>query len=791
MRILLFALVLLCGHFTATAQETYSRLRIHLSETITPQTLRELGIDIDHGEYRKNQWFESDFGTTDQATLRMHNISFDVLIPDVGAYYAQRNRTATPGTMEKKMRGGNCMAAGPDYTTPAGFSYGNMGGYFTYQEVMNKLDSLAILYPNLVRARQPIGNYQTANGNQIYWLKISDNPNNDENEPEILYDAVHHAREVVSVAQLIYFMYYLCENYNSSNEIKYLVDNLELYFVPVVNPDGYQYNEQTQPGGGGMWRKNRRNNGGGTFGVDLNRNYGLGWGTNNQGSSPNTNSDTYRGPSAFSEPETQAMRDFCNSRQFRFGMNYHSYGNLLVYPWGYLAKNCDDSVAYRAFGADLTQYNAYKYGTDLETVGYSTNGSSDDWMYGETVTKPLIFAMTPEVGRSNDGFWPAVNRILPLCEEANFMNLQVARYLLKYAVAEDITPRLSSTTNGAIHYNIRRLGLDTPATFTVSLQALSPQISSVASPKTYSNLPLADAVRDSLTYTLSSGIPNNTELRFLLQVSNGLSTESDTVKVYFGNVQTAFQDSCSNFSQWTNGGWALDNTTWLSAGSSFAENASGNYAGNFNKTLASQTINLVDAHRAELLFSARYELENSYDYVLLEASDDNGLSWTPLCAPHTQITANTNLGNTQVYTGVSTGWIEEVVNLDAWAGKQIMLQWTFMSDAGLHMRGFNMDNVKVRKLVKTGLGLNATAQNEVTLGLYPNPAHEQLSVFWSSNKAAQLHILLPTGQILARQTLQPGTQTLDVSALPNGVYQVVVLDEAGTPLTRERFSVIR
>src|SRR5690606_2209606 len=115
---------------------------------------------------------------------------------------------------------------------------------------------------------------------------ISDQPDVDQDEPEVLYDALHHAREPASLSQLIFYMWYLLENYGTNDEVTYLVDSTEMYFVPCVNPDGYVYNWNNHPTGGGMWRKNRRVNGNGTFGVDLNRNYGHEWGYNNTGSSP-------------------------------------------------------------------------------------------------------------------------------------------------------------------------------------------------------------------------------------------------------------------------------------------------------------------------------------------------------------------------------------------------------------------------------------------------------------------------------------------------------------------------
>src|SRR5690606_15325000 len=120
------------------------------------------------------------------------------------------------------------------------------------------------------------------------------------------------------------------------------------------------------PGGGGMWRKNRRNNGS-SFGVDLNRNYGYLWGYDNWGSSGNPSSETYRGPSAFSEPETQALRDFLEGgRRVRAAFNYHTYGDLLLFPWGYEAAYTPDHDRFVAASQQMTAVNGYNYGIGPE-----------------------------------------------------------------------------------------------------------------------------------------------------------------------------------------------------------------------------------------------------------------------------------------------------------------------------------------------------------------------------------------------------------------------------------------
>jgi hypothetical protein len=244
----------------------------------------------------------------------------------------------------------------------------------------------------------------------------------------------------------------MLENYGSDPTVTNLVDNRELYFVPVVNPDGYVYNQQTNPSGGGLWRKNRRNNGNGTFGVDLNRNYGYKWGYDNSGSSPTPSSETYRGTAAFSEPETQVMRDFALGRQFRLANNYHSYGNYLIFPWGFIASFfTPDHSTYVAWGQDMTQFNNYTDGTANQTVGYLVNGEANDWLYGEQILKGKVFGFTTEVGTGSDGFWPTQARIIPLADENVYPNLVLA------AGVSEVTPPVISnvqatyvTSSGAL-----------------------------------------------------------------------------------------------------------------------------------------------------------------------------------------------------------------------------------------------------------------------------------------------------------------------------------------------------
>ena len=236
--------------------------------------------------------------------------------------------------------------------------------------------------------------------------------------PRSSIDSLHHAREPQGLHVSLWFLLFLVEEYGSDPLATYLVDEREIYFVPVVNPDGYVYNQQQAPGGGGMWRKNRRNNGGGSFGVDLNRNYSYNWGYDNSGSSSNPDSEVYRGPSAASEPETQAMISFISSRDFRTALSIHTFSNVWLAPWGYDEIFPADWSEIEEIGLLATELNGYPHGV-ASILLYAANGVTIDYDYGQHGT----YTWTPEIGNDNDGFWPPTSRIVPLAEE-NLLALQ-------------------------------------------------------------------------------------------------------------------------------------------------------------------------------------------------------------------------------------------------------------------------------------------------------------------------------------------------------------------------------
>lgn len=236
----------------------------------------------------------------------------------------------------------------------------------------------------------------------ILAIKISDNVDMDEDEPEALIMALHHAREWPTSEIAVQLIENLTDMYGSDPRISWLVDNREIWIVPVVNPDGLDYALNVDEG----WRKNRRDNGDGSYGVDINRNYAgsengdpLGeWG--GAGTSDDTSSLVYCGEYPFSEPETQAIRDLALNHSFSVAIDFHTFGDLVMWPWGYTTDLPPDNDDLVRIGTNMAALNGY---TADQSVGlYPTTGDSLDWLYGGVDVYAFLF----EVGGQADSYHP-------------------------------------------------------------------------------------------------------------------------------------------------------------------------------------------------------------------------------------------------------------------------------------------------------------------------------------------------------------------------------------------------
>jgi hypothetical protein len=576
----------------------------------------------------------------------------------------------------------------------------------------------------------------------------------------------------------LYFMWYLLENYATDPLIQALVDNTEMYFVPVINPDGYVYNEMTNPSGGGMWRKNRINNGiPGCEGVDPNRNYGYMWGLDNTGSSPDPCDATYRGEEPFSELETQAMRDFCEAHEFVNAMNYHTYSNLLLYPWGYTEEPCEDDATFFAHSVLYTQDSHYTFGAGSTTI-YPTNGGSDDWMYGEQSTKNKIYAYTPELGGGSDGFWCAIDRIVPIAQENMIMNILAAAFAGWYAELVVEPFPLISESEGYIKYDLTRLGLEDDGVFTVSFEPLADMIISGPETKTYESMEILETLYDSVPFTLNIGTPSGTSLDWVVSIDNGMYVLKDTLHRVFGQAQVLFEDPCNDLENWLTPSWDVTTGSYVSPTGSITDSPNGNYPNShLSAIFLSEEVNLMEAGFAMLEFWAKWEIETGYDFVQLMASTDGGTSWEALEGQYT-VTGNSNQAEGEpVYDGFQTEWVHEQVDVTDYVGQSVIFRFFMKTDNWVTEDGFYFDDFKISYVEISPVGIEEpTAGPAIHMSEpRPNPATSSVSISYSiaKNLTGQVFkVFNTTGQEVYSESLTSarGTLRMDLGDWQPGIY---------------------
>ncbi|MCM2276908.1 MAG: M14 family metallopeptidase [Oligoflexia bacterium] len=297
--------------------------------------------------------------------------------------------------------------------------------FHNYAETLAALRNLTAKHADISRLLS-IG--KSVEGRDIWALHINTSGEallkSESGKPGAIFMGNHHAREHLSLEVPLMFAQYLLDN-RADARIEGLLDSRDIWIIPMVNPDGVEFDIAT--GKYQMWRKNRRNNGDGSFGVDLNRNYGFRWGTG--GSSKNTRSDVYMGSAPFSEPETQTIRDFVRARvNAKVLLSFHTFSELVLYPWGSTDEpigNARDLAVFQKMARTMADWNGYKpqQSSDL----YIASGDTTDWAYGELGIFAFTFELSPSGGWG--GFYPGPAMI----DKAFSDNLRPCLYLLDVA----------------------------------------------------------------------------------------------------------------------------------------------------------------------------------------------------------------------------------------------------------------------------------------------------------------------------------------------------------------------
>jgi carboxypeptidase T len=252
-----------------------------------------------------------------------------------------------------------------------------------------------------------------------------------DNTLKMAFLGCHHAREWISVEVPYLLAEYLVTN-ATTNPVQQWFQKGEIWIAPMVNPDGHEYTRTQQR----LWRKNRRRNPDGSIGVDPNRNYGYMWGTLNVSTSSHVpHDDTYVGPRAFSEPEVRAVRNLVARELFAGVLTYHSYSQLILFPWGYTSKPIVDTNDHREM-EDLAkdmqrlirEVHGEKYTVEQSSQLYPTAGDTTDWTYGEYDIPSFTIELRPDTV-AEGGFILPPSQIQPTWEENRPAALQFIRHV--------------------------------------------------------------------------------------------------------------------------------------------------------------------------------------------------------------------------------------------------------------------------------------------------------------------------------------------------------------------------
>lgn len=746
--------------------EKYSQVRISITSDYDFQRINNAGLFLDHGTYKKGFYFETWLSETEINMLKNSGVSYQVVVDDWYSYYSQmnKNNSVSPN-----------IPLTDAYTINHSI-YGTMGGHLKFEEAIAKLDSMRLQYPTLISVKWSIGN--SYENRPMWTVRVTKNPDAPTGRPEIWLNGVTHAREPMAMMNVFYYLYWLFENYNIDPVATYILNNREIYFTPFINPDGYYYNQTTNPNGGGMWRKNRKPQGT-AIGVDLNRNFGTYnfWNSTNGGSSTSQSSDTYRGPSPFSEPETQNFKTFVNSRNIKTELDYHTHGNLLIKPWAW----CDptptpDDAIFNEMGAECTIENHYSFGTPYQTVGYYVRGGDLDWLYSTDTTghSSHIFAMTPEIGNTGV-FWAAYNDIIPFSQQCMIMNIYMSLVAGPYASLKTATlnkQTYAQNESGTFKVVFRNKGLATAPNVKVQWTPLNSYVSIPV--QIYTKASMSSRTSDSTTFnfTVSGSCPNNYGIPTRLKIM-----QNDTITLYnklhyilVGNGTAILLDSAENgFNNWTTSNtWAVTTSQYHSPTHSFTDSPSGNYLGNANNSMTLNfPLNTSGTPVVFLSFWHRYYTEAGYDYCRVEVSSNNGTNWSEVTS----------------YNGNMQTWTYQSFNITSFTNSSanVRIRFRLTSDGSLNYDGWYVDDIKITgyQSIPTGIGnnWNVTPNKFALEQNFPNPFNPATQINYSVAKEGLVRITIidllgREVKTLVNEVKAPGYYAVDFNGtnLSSGMY---------------------
>jgi len=754
--------------YTQPTIPTYSIIQLELDQKSDIRILNDLGIAADHVHWHGGHQAELFVSDKELKTLNENGFEYVYVVNDTKE---QADKLAS----RRKQNNYKSQDCGLKE-----YSLGKIAGYHEYEAVMNRLDSIVKYYPDITR-KEILGT--SHQGRNIVALKISDNVAQDESSEEgtAYYDALTHAREPLSMMSSLFYIEWLLENYDNPETIaKYLVDNREMHFVLIVNPDGYAYNTNNFPNGGGGWRKNRRTVNDTCIGVDLNRNFNAKYdGPGSHSNDPCSN--IYRGKSANSEVETQFIQEYIDRIKPATAFSSHSYSNVMIDPSNVSSPEAYpdyDFDVYSKYASEFTPEHYHGYGPSEFLIGYEASGTTLAYLY-----EAGAIAWTPEIGTK---FWEPREKICDCVQDM----LEPMRFISKVAGPSPVyhhhyLPDDSFIVNGEtieLYVGIKNKGLqDSNRTYTATLSSSSSAVGIVK--PDFKFTPAEDHI---VLYNETSpfvidilDVEEDLPIEFEFRIYDGETlVDYSTFEFIPGSqkiiFEEDFEDGLDNWIQSnTPKKWSLYETDAKSG--KYALVDSKQFHNDFARSSIGlkDPINLENAIRPFLFFN----LKHSFSPQLASAS---------LFMSETSSVTDLRNGNVirKDYTGHSY-WKQEVIDLTYASQNFGPLYMKFLVEvAGSRVTdGLYIDGIKIVDLGLDNTTSTSTAQLfPLQINAFPNPTSNSLTISTETAGGFSLvELFNNVGQKLISVNYTKGTRKamIDLSNEPAGSYFLKTHSEQG------------
>ncbi len=708
--------------------------------------------------------------------LSENQIPFQLLITDAERHYSEYLAS---------------LKRSDEVLTIENFTFGSLGDFYTLEEIYSEFDKLILKYKDYFIKYEIIG--KSFEGRNIYCYSFGAPLEN--SKPQILLTALHHAREPASVVAIIYFLQKILDDAKKGEiNAKNLLNERTIFVIPVVNPDGYYFNQIKYPNGGGLWRKNRYKINDSTFGVDLNRNYGPYefWNSPNGGSVSTPQSNLYRGSEPFSELETRAIRDFCNAKNIRLALNYHTYGDVLIAPYSSLSKETSDSVLFRYLSSEMTKYNKSAFGLDIKTIGYAACGTADDWMHYDNSLRNSILAMTPEVGNIIDSFW-LINydsekrkaRILDLAKSFFYSNL-----IFVWSGSTNIVPidfiLNSDSSDSKLNLTIRNIGLDDLNNeCLISIVSSNDNIVLKQNRINISELQSTQEIELVFPFFVHSKFKNGTKVDFYVNIEYSDYFRRDTfnVKLYKPNIIPLYESE-KHLNLWESQFWGIEYDRELGK-YVLNDSPGGKYKDSLNNYLTLQeSISLRNLNSALIEFTLKWHIDYNYDIAVLEIFDEAQNKWIPIETSRMKYGLNLKESLHKVdipaFTGHFPIWIRQYASLDKFLGRDILIRFGLLSGPSLRYEGIFLENINLQVFPEI-LSYADNYDNFSYISIYPNPVRKgnKLLVSKMNNNSQENVIKIEVynylGQFIQSSIFQNGnSMNIATDKLESGIYLLVI-----------------